>query len=216
MRPAQRKRDRRPCPQCYGLGVAAYGSRNRRTVTVVSARASRRKFDDCRSDKVFEKIALAVTALTRQKLSPEIRVKDSMFVQKLFRNRRFLQLRARVCLAMLGVFPREESVLGRETRRHRDALEDGRRARCEVGRVCAAPAAAGLRRCIRARLHARAAANGGRQPPVISCYDFSKALVFLEIPGINRRDFFRAFAAPGLKRTEIRRAKKPCSERSSG
>jgi len=34
------------------------------------------------------------------------------------------------------------------------------------------------------------AAIGRRQAPVIACYDFSKPMVCLEIPGNNRRDFF--------------------------
>ncbi len=61
------------------------------------------------------------------------------------------------------------------------------------------------------------AAHRRKQAPVMACYDFSKALVWLEIPRINRRAFFRAFAAR-LRRlgcTEIRRAEKPCSETSS-
>jgi hypothetical protein len=56
------------------------------------------------------------------------------------------------------------------------------------------------------------AAIGRRQAPVIACYDFSKPMVCLEIPGNNRRDFFCAFAARRSCRAdgrEIRRAKKP-------
>jgi hypothetical protein len=30
------------------------------------------------------------------------------------------------------------------------------------------------------------AANGRKQAPVIACYDFSKVMVWLEIPGNNR------------------------------
>jgi hypothetical protein len=54
----------------------------------------------------------------------------------------------------------------------------------------------------------------GSRSPVPSCYDSGKAAVCLEIPGDNRRNFFRTkgFAARRQRRlagTDIRRARKP-------
>jgi hypothetical protein len=77
----------------------------------------------------------------------------------------------------VGCFPAKDSALGRETDRHRDAAEDGRRARfaCRVRRDFVLAAADD---CVGAFAREnRQAAIRKEQVPVIACYEFSKALV---------------------------------------
>jgi hypothetical protein len=88
---------------------------------------------------------------------------------------------------MLGVFPPKERAIGTETGRHRDVSENGTRCAARaVGGVCAAPAAGDCVGAFASEYTQEQAANGRKQAPVIACYDFSKVLVWLEIPGNNR------------------------------
>jgi hypothetical protein len=88
----------------------------------------------------------------------------------------------------VGCFPAKESAIGSETGRHRDASENGRRANCacRVGGVCVLPASGDCVGAFARKNTPEQAANGRRPAPVIACYDFSKSVVCLEIPGNNR------------------------------
>jgi hypothetical protein len=91
----------------------------------------------------------------------------------------------------VGCFPAKERALGRETGWHRHRVEDAAISCRRADRICAHPAP-GDRVFARESVPSVECATRCGRPPVISCYDFGKPAVCLEIPADNRRIFFRA------------------------
>ena len=172
--------------------------------------------------KLFEKNRTHSNHLTRKNIRRKFAAKVRYLFKNFFESTFPAIARGRL-RRHVGCFPAKERALGRETGRHRHRVEDAAILCRRAGRICAQASPASCDRIgvfARQRTPCVVFAKRCGRPPVISCYDFGKAAVCLEIPADNRRNFFRAkwLAARRSRRHErkaIRRAEKPCSKRSS-